>query len=240
LAALTGVVVWLSGLSLGGVHQVLRRCRVHYRRGQRHVHSPDPAYDTKLAAVATARAEATARPGKVAFLYQDELTYYRRPSVAQTYAPAGGAGPAARQGHGSNTKRRIIGSLDAQTGRLFVWQRSRADVDTLIRYYRELEAAYPTAEVIYLAQDNWPVHFHARILAALANSRVRLLRLPTYAPWTNPIEKAWRWLYQEVLHQHDFADRWDDLQQAVGTWLAKWDKDSPDLLRYVGLARSNS
>lgn len=236
LAALATAVAWLSGLSLGGVHHVLRRCRVCYRRGRRHVHSPDPDYDAKVAAVAAARAEAQARPGQVVFLYQDELTYYRRPSVAQAYAPAGDPGPAARQGHGSNTKRRVIGSLDAQTGRLFVWQRSRADVDTLIRYYQELEGAYPDAAVIYLAQDNWPVHFHERVLAALATSRIRLLRLPTYAPWTNPIEKAWRWLYQDVLHQHDFADRWEDLQQAVSAWLAKWDQPSPELLRYVGLA----
>ena len=63
--------------------------------------------------------------------------------------------------------------------RLFAWQRSRADGDTLIRYDREMAAAYPTAEVIYVAQDNWPVHCHERLRRARAGSRVRWLRLPT-------------------------------------------------------------
>jgi transposase len=62
---------------------------------------------------------------------------------------------------------------------------------------------------------------------------VRLLRLPTYAPWTNPIEKVWRKLKQEVLHQHDFGDDWAGLQQAVQGWLA-WAAPA-DLLRYTGL-----
>ena len=106
---------------------------------------------------------------------------------------------------------------------------------TLIRYYRALEAAYPAAEVIYIAQDNWPVHFRPAILEALASSRIRLLRLPTYAPWTNPIEKVWRKLYQEILHQHEFQDRWAELQATVEAWLQKWAHGSMDLLRYVGL-----
>ena len=75
-------------------------------------------------------------------------------------------------------------------------------MSTLRRFYREVLAAYPAAERIDIAQDNWPVHFHQAILSELSGTRIRLLRLPTYAPWTNPIEKVWRKLNQEVLHQH--------------------------------------
>ena len=107
---------------------------------------------------------------------------------------------------------------------------------TLKRYYKALEEAYPEAEVIYVAQDNWPVHFHPDVLASLRGTKIRLLRLPTYAPWTNPIEKVWRWLKQDVLRQHDFGDDWQGLQREVTGWLAKWVGPSPALLRYVGLA----
>jgi len=32
--------------------------------------------------------------------------------------------------------------------------------------------------------DNWPVHFHPKVLLALKSEpRIELLRLPTYAPW---------------------------------------------------------
>jgi transposase len=235
LAGLRQAVAWLGALSLGGASKVLRRLGVRYRRGQEHVHSPDPEYDAKLAAVAAARAEAAASGGRVAFLYEDELTYYRKPAVARAYAPAGGPGARAEQGLGKNRKRRLIGALDAGSGRLFCWQRSDARRANLIRYYEALQAAYPKARAIYVAQDNWSVHFHPDVLAALAGSKIRLLRLPTYAPWTNPIEKAWRKLKQEVLYMHPFADDWAGLQAAVQAWVDRHDRSCPDLLRYAGL-----
>jgi hypothetical protein len=236
LAALAAAVLWLGGLTRSGVHRALGRLAIRYRRGQAHVHSPDLDYDAKLAAVARARADAEATPGRVVVLYQDEFTYYRRPLVGRAYAPRGGPGPPAEQGHTRNAKRRVIGSLNAQTGAGFYWQRPRADVPTLRCYYRALEAAYPEAELIYVAQDNWPVHFHAEVRKALAGSRIRLLRLPTYAPWTNPIEKVWRWLKEEVLYQHAFGDDWPALQREVAGWLERHAGGGPAVLRYVGLS----
>ena len=240
LAGLRHVCVWLWRLSRAGVHGVLKRLGIHYKRGRRYVHSPDPAYNEKLAAIAAARAEAEAQPTRVVFLYQDELTYYRRPTVAQGYAAVGSDGPRADQGHGTNKKRRIAGCLNVLTGALFAWQRASFDRHTLIRFYRAVEAAYPAAAVIYLAQDNWPVHAHPDVQAYLATSRIRVLFLPTYAPWTNPIEKVWRKLYQELLHLHDLKDRWIALVALVQAWLDTYTDASPALLHYVGLGSSTA
>lgn len=41
---------------------------------------------------------------------------------------------------------------------------------------------------------------------------IELLMLPTYASWTNPIEKLWRKLKQEELHLHRFQDEWSGLR----------------------------
>jgi hypothetical protein len=235
LGGLRRVVDWMADLSLGGVHGLLRRLDIRYRHGRRYVHSPDPDYDTKLAAIAAGLAEARAEPGRVAFLYEDELTYYRRPSESFAYEAVGADGPRADQGHGNNSKRRVLAGLDAVTGRLITWQRSSTGRDVLARFFGEVGMSYPKAEVVYIALDNWPVHFHPEVAAALAETRVRLLRLPTYAPWTNPVEKVWRWLYQEVLHHHELRDDWDRLKERVTNWLARWAGDSPELLRYVGL-----
>jgi hypothetical protein len=54
------------------------------------------------------------------------------------------------------------------------------------------------------------------VLAALASSKVVVV---AYAPWTNPMEKVWRKLYQEVLHLHDFRDDWEALKREVERWL---------------------
>jgi DDE superfamily endonuclease len=213
---------------------------VVYKRGRRHVHSPDPAYAAKLATVAYVRARAEAEPERVVTLYLDELTYYRRPTVAAGYALAGQDAPWAEQGWGRNTSRRIAACLDPRTGQLVAWQRSQFDRRTLLRFYRQaVVPAYPMAQRIYVLQDNWPVHFHADVLAGLADSPIRLVRLPTYAPWTNPVEKVWRKLYAEVLHLHRFVDAWEELTQTVQAWLDQWAGPSPELLRYVGLLCPN-
>jgi transposase len=188
-----------------------------------------------MAAIAAALAAARADPARVAFLYEDELTSYRRPSVAFAYEAAGGDGPRADQSRGSNSKRRVAACLDAVSGRVIAWQRSRTGRAVLARFFRAVGEAYPDAEVVYVALDNWPVHFHPEVAAALAGTKVRLLRLPTYAPWTNPVEKLWRWLYAEILHHHELRDDWGRLKELVTQWLARWADGSPELLRYMGL-----
>jgi hypothetical protein len=91
--------------------------RLPYKRGRRSVHSPDPDDDRKLARVHTALALARWNPERYVVLYEDELTYYLRPTVAQGYAPAGADAPRAHQGWGTNRTWRIAGSLNALTGR---------------------------------------------------------------------------------------------------------------------------
>jgi len=87
------------------------------------------------------------------------------------------------------------------TGRVTYIQRSQVGVAALVLFYKQIRAAYPEAKVIYLVQDNWPVHKLPEALQAAAEQRLTPLFLPTYATWLNPIEKLWRWLKQEVLHQ---------------------------------------
>src|SRR5919206_240160 len=84
------------------------------------------------------QAAARAAPGCTVFLYQDELTYYRHPTVAQGYALQGSTQPYARQGYGYNRMRRIAACLDVQTGRLLAWQRAHFDVRTLVRYFHSV------------------------------------------------------------------------------------------------------
>jgi transposase len=193
-------------------------------------------YNTKLAYIAAARQQAHQRPDQVKVLYLDEFTYYRRPSLARAYAECRSHLPLVRQGCTSNRQRRVVGTLDSQTGQVLVWQRRHLPVRVLLAFLRAVEASYPDAERIFIVMDNWPPHFHPTLLLALQNSKLVLLRLPTYAPWTNPIEKLWLRLNQELLHHHSFEDDWAALQQAVQHWFDQWSRPSDDLLHYVGLS----
>jgi len=234
LADLRHVLPWLRGRHRGTIHRLLGRLGVRYKRGRQYVHSPDLAYDAKLAAITAAQLLARAHPAAVVLLYQDEFTYYRRPSVSRAWAARGSDAPRVDQAWGTNKRRRVAACLDAMTGALLVWQRSHFNRQTLLRYSAAVAAAYPAAEVIFLAQDNWPVHFHPDVLAALP-PRLVLLPLPTYAPWTNPVEDVWRALNGDVLHHHPFGDDWTEVHAAVTAWFAQWRGPSPALLHRVGL-----
>lgn len=168
-------------------------------------------------------------------LYEDEVTYDRKASVATAYAPRGADRPRAAQGWGYTTSRRIAACVDAASGQLFSWQRAHFDATTLLRFSQALAERYPHAEQLFVLQDNWPTHTAREVLEGLRGSKLTLVQLPTYAPWTNPMEKVWRKLYAEVLHLHPWVDAWDQLQDAVQRWLDHYATPSDDLLRYVGL-----
>lgn len=235
LEGLRKVVPWLANLSLPGIYKVLRRLRIHYKRGRAYLHSPDPDYDAKMERVKDSIDEAEADPEHVVVLYEDEKTYYRRPMVGYSYARAGSDEPHAKQGLAYNSHYRIAGSLDIHTGSFWSSQRPQFDRYALVEYYLQLEQHYPEATRIYIVQDNWPVHFHPDVLEALKDTKIELLRLPTYAPWTNPVEKVWRKLSQEVLNLHEFIDDWAALKSEVAKFLDSLTDGSRALLHYVGL-----
>ncbi len=222
------------------------------------MHSPDEQYLLKLRTVKLhlIRAE----PEKKIFVFVDEFTLYRHPSLACAYQPAGPSQPLAELGYKSNYTWRIAAGLNAYTGQVTYFQARVLDVTRMIRFYRTLQEAYPEAE-IWAVQDNWPFHYHPDVLATLQSQEfpfglhvppnwsttalrpppatrlpIRLFFLPTYASWTNPIEKLWRLLRQDVLHLHRYADNWADLKQRVWDFLDQFQQGSPDLLRYVGLS----
>lgn len=236
LDGLRQTVPWLAPLSLPGVWHLLDRFELVYKRGRRYVHSPDPDYPGKAARLRSVWQQVQADPKRLVLLYEDELTYYRCPSVLCDYALVGSDGPRANQGSGYNSSRRIAGCLDALTGHLITWQRSAFDHQTFLRYLLAVEAYYPKAECIYIALDNWPVHFQPDVLTRLQSSKITLVFLPTYAPWLNPIEKVWRKLKQEILHLHRYSSRWKELQERVQYWLEQYNQPSAQLLHYVGLS----
>jgi transposase len=86
-------------------------------------------------------------------------------------------------------------------------QRAHFRLPALRDFFAQVAAADPAAARIDIALDNWPVHFHPARLGSLP-SPVAFLRLPTHAPWTNPVEKVWRRLRQERLHPYPHAADW--------------------------------
>ncbi len=261
LDAIAETCDWLRTRTQAGVWQVLDRLGITYKRGRSYIHSPDPHYDVKLSVIQLHLLRTWYQPESYVFLYLDELTYYRQPSLARAYELKGHDQALARRSYRSDNQFRIVAALNAITGQVTYRQHSKIGLSQLSDFYAAVRADYPTATEIYVAQDNWPVHFHPDILARLQPQTfipeppklspswpnkpsskavrdglpIRLLMLPTYASWLNPIEKLWRWLKQDVLHLHRLSDDWQALKAQVTQFLDTLTDASPDLLRYVGL-----
>ena len=125
----------MSGLTLAGVHTVLRRARIVWNRARASIRSPDPDYDAQLAAVAAAVEAAQAQPGRVIAVYLDEVTVERQPTVAHAYAPTGSSEQArAVRSPKSNPVTRLIGALNVLTGRVFHRRAGKITVGFLVAF----------------------------------------------------------------------------------------------------------
>ena len=243
LIVLMSLCPYLSGLrTLSGVWRRLKSWRIRRKRGREHVTSPDPAYSEKLEAINKAIAQGRAHTQEVVVLYSDETTLYRQPQVGLAYHEQGRGGkhqPRAERSYKSNTKHRIVAVMDAVLGRVLFAEGNKIGVHALCRFLEYIRCVYGETMRIVLIWDNWKVHTHPDVLEAAGRFRVELLFLPTYAPWTNPIEKLWRKLKQEIISMHRYSDRWSDLKRRVHDFLVDYDRPAPDLLRYVGIALPN-
>jgi transposase len=264
LAAIHRVCDWLRVGPLGSLAALLDRLGLSWKGARWHVRSPDPAYEAKLAYVRELGLKVRASGGTLVLVYLDELTFYRQPALAPAWEERGPEQPRAERSYRTNTPSRVVAALNLVDARVTYRRRGKVGVDELVGHYRDLRAAYPEAERIYAVQDNWPTHTHPDVLVALepqqapwpyhrppnwpdaphpaAQERwgdlhlpIQIIPLPTYASWTNPIEKLWRWLYAEVLHLHRRADRLDELRREVDAFLDQFAGGSLALLRYVGL-----
>ena len=119
------------------------------------------------------------------------------------------APPLADRAKSPNRLWRIIGAMNALTGRVDFLDDYIVGRAKVIKFYEQLNRSYPEAERLLVVQDNWSIHRHDDVTAALTQwPRIEPVWLPTYAPWLNPIEKLWRWLRQDVLKLHRLAGDW--------------------------------
>jgi hypothetical protein len=229
---------WLKHYTLSGVWQLLQRHNLHLRMVQVRQHSPDPEYLAKLEHLLSCLREAAAYPGEVVLLFLDKMGYYRWPVAGRTWAAsAPDPVPLADRAGPNNKQWRLIGALNALSGRVDYLDAYIIGRAKLIVFYRQLLAAYPEARRIYAVQDNWSIHTHVEVQAALAAlPQIEPVWLPTYAPWLNPIEKLWRWLREQVLSLHRLAGDCDALRERVNAFLDQFAEESHELLQYVGLS----
>ena len=181
--------------SLSGVWRGLQRHHLGVRSARVRRCSPDPAYRLKEDTLLQCLVEVADAPDQRVLVFLDAMGSTRWPEDDATWGADAPAPAPEVMGVGTNTQWRVIGALNALTGRVDYLDNSSVGRRQVIALYQHLDAVYPTADRIYVVQDNWSVHNHEDVQVALhALPRLVPVWLPTDAPWLNPIEKRWRWL----------------------------------------------
>lgn len=226
--------------SISSLHNWLHRLGIRYRKGWAYLTSPDPHEALKLSVIdallTRVGTQSQQADEQIVVLWMDELTVYRLPSLAAEWGEANGRAPKAHHTPGEDTKLRIAGALNTQTGQVTVRHAQKMGSVQLRAFYRQIRRDYPDAEQIFVIQDCWPVHFLPEVSQTAHELGISLVPLPTYSSWRNPIEKLWRWLKQDVIHMHSWADDWQRFQDEVRAFLAQFRQGSSQVLHYVGLS----
>lgn len=227
---------WLSKYSLAGIWKLLRRLKIHLRNGRSHQFSPDPEYLVKEQRLLEVLKDVGENCGTKIALFMDEFSYYHWPIPGADWVSMALPPPLARHAPPGEKRQRIVGGLNIETGQVTFLSGVKVGCDKLKQFYRKLAEQYNTAETIYVIQDNWPVHFNNKVLSTVHKlQRIELVRLPTYSPWLNPIEKLWLWAKEHILKMHRNSGNWTNLKQIVSDFFQQFAHGSQYLLYRVGL-----
>ena len=227
---------WLTDYSLSGVWRVLDRLSIGWKRGYINYWSPDPQYRTKVRLIEKCLKIVAADPQHNVAIFVDEMSYHRWPSAAPDWWPRGQTVPRAEHSACNNQQWRVIGGLNAYTGQVSYRQNYIVGREQVTLFHQQLYRQYREMENLFVIEDNWNVHTHPEVQAAIAElPNVTMVWLPTYACWLNPIEKLWKWTRQTILHRHRLSDQWPELKQRVAGFFDQFQDGSEALLQYVGL-----
>lgn len=204
---------------------------------KKYIHSPDPHYREKMK-----RVQQCVRKGRsqetVSTFYLDEFTFYNKPNVNRAWATKGKDQFQAPLGFSEEKKCRVVGAINVNTGKVEFMMDDKIGKKALKKFWQQIKENSLGKDIIYLIMDNWPVHFVDDVVEKAENLGLKLIRLPTYAPWTNPIEKLWLWLKRDILFLHRNSSYWIGLKNRVKSFLNKFDRKSEKLLRYTGLGNN--
>jgi transposase len=200
------------------VRRWLRQADLVWRRPRPTLRRQDPKRAEKVQALR----ELLARlPADEVAVFEDEVDIQLNPKIGSMWMRRGQQ--AAVETPGDNAKRYLAGSMNWRTGTLWVTEGARRDGALFVRHLDELRLRLRRYRVIHVICDNARFHQAAkckRLQAYLQRwgHRIRLHYLPSYAPETNPVERVWWHLHDEITRNHQ-CHTLGELLDLVFRWL---------------------
>ncbi|EGG5375979.1 IS630 family transposase, partial [Salmonella enterica] len=193
------------------LHRYLRQADMVWRGAAPTLKIKDPHYEEKRLVIDQALAqEQTAHP----VFYQDEVDIDLNPKIGADWMPKGQQKRIATPGQ--NQKHYLAGALHSGTGRVHYVSGSSKSSDLFISLLETLRRTYRRAKTITLVADNYIIHKSRKVERWLEeNPKFRLLFLPMYSPWLNPIERLWLSLHETITRNHQCRYMWQLLKQVA-------------------------
>jgi putative transposase len=201
------------------VRRWLHQRNLVWRRPRPVLGPKDPRRNVKLRKI---RALLRNLPPSETAVFQDEVDINTNPKIGSMWMLKGQQAEVMTPG--TNTKRYLAGSLDWRTGRLRMTLGTRRNTDLFLAHLDDLRRLLRRYRRIHVICDNAIFHDPERTkrvaeYLAKHGERIVLHFLPTYSPDTNPIERVWWHLHEEVTRNHRCKDI-DALLDMVFNWLA--------------------
>lgn len=202
------------------VRRWLREQDLVWRRPRPVLGPKDPQRTRKLQGI---RALLRHLPAHEIAVFQDEVDVNTNPKIGAMWMRRGQQAEVVTPG--TNDKRYLAGSLNWRSGELILSEPGRRrNADLFLAHLDELRRRFRRYRVIHVICDNAIFHKPERCgkvreYLARWGHRVKLHFLPTYAPETNPIERVWWHLHEEITRNHRCPDI-DDLLDLIFEWLS--------------------
>jgi putative transposase len=182
------------------VRRSLAREQIVWRRPRPVLGPKDPDYARKLRAIrrllATLPADETA-------VFQDEVDINTNPKIGSMWMRRGEQ--ACVETPGTNVKRYLAGSLNWRTGKLLVSAPGTSrNAKLFVAHLDDLRQRLRCYRHIHVICDNARFH-NCRLVDEFLKRwghRITIHFLPAYAPQTNPIERVWWHLHEEITRNH--------------------------------------
>jgi putative transposase len=219
--ATAAVLLWSSfqvAVSRETVRRWLRRADLVWRRPRPVVRRQDPDRESKLEALRQLLANL---PADEVAVFQDEVDIHLNPKIGSMWMRRGQQAEVATPG--DNDKRHLAGSMNWRTGALWTTAGTKRDGALFVRHLDDLRRRLRRYRVIHVICDN--ARFHRpetckRLQEYLEvwGHRIVLHYLPLYAPETNPVERVWWHLHDEITRNHQ-CHTIEELLDLVCRWL---------------------
>jgi len=197
------------------VRRWLHREQLVWRRPRPVLGPKDPDFARKLRAI---RRLLTTLPDDETAVFQDEVDINTNPKIGSMWMRRGQQAEVVTPGN--NVKRYLAGSLHWRTGKLLVSSPgTQRNAELFVRHLDDLRRRLRCYRRIHVICDNAKFHDCGKVQKFLARwgHRIVIHFLPTYAPKTNPIERVWWHLHEEITRNHR-CKTIDELVQLTFDW----------------------